>query len=304
MRHLFLFPAIWMALGVLTRLDAVGLVAGEPGEAGRPSQARPFPTATKWWYSGFENGFPGPQSANDGKGEWLNFQGAHKNFTKAGELPPSHPRGSAWTILHHKDSPITPYAGDYVYKGEVFRPDTESHRAYPGIDLPITLTKPMVNSFMVYLDLGYSQMGKRDWVSLATWSNTWWGRGLHTTSVLGTGKLEMAHMNKYSYVGPRPQPNFPLKKWVRITWYFNTPSDHGDGNGDVLVWQDGTLVFQGIHSAKSTDKATFHFGMYASGNVMKGVMYNDEVQFWTLSAPWPDPSIEPPSPYPVAAEVP
>ncbi len=56
-------------------------------------------------------------------------------------------------------------------------------------------------------------------------------------------------------------------------------------------------MFQGIHRAKSTDQATFHWGMYGEGSIERSVMYNDNIQFWTLSAPhntiydylWEDP---------------
>jgi sialate O-acetylesterase len=258
-----------------------------------------YPTATKWWFSGFEHGFPGPRDSNGGKGEWLDFAGMHDNLTKTGTLAPNHLRGSAWTIQHRNDCRIRPFAGDYVFKGEIFRRDTESHRAYPCIVLPVTLTKPMVNSFMVYLDVDYRHMTDREWISLATWSNGWWNNngGLHTLSVMGTGKLEMAHINDCSYVGPQPQPDFPVKKWVRVTWYYYPRSAEGHGDGKVLVWQDATLMFRGIHQAGSTDQATFHWGMYGEGSIGRGVMYNDNIQFWTLSAPWPDAATEPPSPY-------
>lgn len=258
-----------------------------------------YPTATRWWSSGFENLFPGPRDTNGGKGEWLDFPGAHNNLTKTGTLPPGHPRGSAWMIQHRDVCRIEPFRGDHVFKGEIFHSDTESHRAYPCIVLPVTLTKPMVNSFMVYLDVDYNDMTDREWISLATWCNGWWNNngGLHTLSVMGTGKLETAHMDECSYVGPRPQPDFPVKKWMRVTWYWYPRSDQGDGDGKVLVWIDGRLMFQGVHNAKSADQAAFHWGMYGRSSIERGVMYNDDVQFWTLSAPWPDAEVEPPSPY-------
>jgi hypothetical protein len=246
--------------------------------------------ASSWWYSGFENGFPGDPGANEGLGEWLDFAGPYANFAQDGTDGGQNPNGCAWTILDRDDSEVEPVAGDHIYKGWVYARAQESHRAYPCIDVTATLDRPIVNSFMVYLDADYASLGNREWISLATWSNTWWNEGLHTIAVLGSGQLEMAHLD-WDYVGPTPQADFPLRQWVRITWYLNPVT--GGGDGTVLLWQDGVLTFRGKKPVPSSDKATFHWGMYASGGVDRAVMYNDEIRLWTLDEPWNDPNEEP-----------
>jgi len=242
--------------------------------ANRPDADPNGPVATPAWRSGFETGFPG---------EWLNYDNG--SWTVDGTPNPGW--SSAWTIEDAGSFSDIPF-GDHVYKGWVFATHTESHRAYPGIHCDIQ--SPMVNSFWVWVDVDFAQLASSAWVHLATWGNNpdW---NVHTMSVRDH-RLEMAHLD-WSYIGPTPQPDFPLAQWVRLTAYI----DYDDG-GYIRVWQDGVPVLEGHYTSVSgSNLQRAHWGMYASGDVFDAVQYNDEIQIWTLDRPWIDLATEPPSPY-------
>jgi hypothetical protein len=128
-------------------------------------------------------------------------------------------------------------------------------------------------------------------VHFATWGNNpdW---NVHTMSVRDR-KLEMAHL-AWSYIGPQPQPDFPLKQWVRFTAYIH----YQGATGYIRVWQDGVPVLEGDYTqVAGTSLMRAHWGWYSSGSIDQGVQYNDEIQIWTLSEPLTDLTTEPPSPY-------
>lgn len=236
------------------------------------------PVPTPQWYSGFEQGFPG---------EWLDYDGG--SYSASGTVNPG--KTEAWTIVDKQQFPDV-FAGNHAYKGWIIdaNPPGESHRAYPVIHCDIP--SPLVNSFMVYLDVDYNQLDVPDWIHFATWANNedW---EVHTMSVCDR-KLEMAHLS-WSYIGPEPQPDFPLNQWVRLTVYIDYPPN---GTGMVHVWQDGVPVLEGAYTARSGQSLMrAHWGMYASAEITQGVQYNDEIQIWSLSDPLTDFSMEPPSPY-------
>lgn len=235
--------------------------------------------ATPAWYSGFETGFPGAP------GEWLDYD--LEAFSKDGKVNPGY--STAWTIATGGD--VT-YAGQGVYKGWPVAKQSESHRAYPVIHVDIP--SPLVNSFMVYLDVDYNSMSETEWVHFATWSNnTVWD--VHTLSVRDR-KLEMAHLD-WEYIGSGPQQDFPLRRWVRFTAYIHYQGDEGY----VRLWQDGQPVLEGTYDVVAgRNLMRAHWGWYSSGSIAKGVQYNDEIQIWKLDAPLEDLENEPRSPYPQA----
>jgi len=234
------------------------------------------------WSSGFENGFPG---------EWLNYDNG--SYSSDGTMPAG--RVSAWTIIDTSSSePI--FNGDYGYKGWIVAAADDSHRAYPVIHTDIAT--PAVNTFMVYLDADYSQMGSSEWIHFGTWGNeddqgngTW---ALHTMSVRDS-KLEFAHTDPFSgeYIGPQPHPDFPLRQWVRFTVYLL----YENNQGFVQVWQDGVPMLRADVSALATYPGTkltrAHWGMYASKETTQGIQYNDDIHIWTLNEPLNDLSKEP-----------
>ena len=233
----------------------------------RCSQAQPESNLV--WSSGFENGFPGEfHSYNNG------------TFTLSNSPNPG--LNEAWTI---QDEMV--YSGSFVYKGWITDSNdlTKKHRAYPV--LYSKFSTPLVNSFMVYLDVDYNRLG-HDWIHLATWgNNTDWK--VHTLSVRDR-KLEMAHLD-WKYIGPKPQPDFPLRKWVRITAYIHYPPE---GDGMVIIWQDGTPVLSGkFRSVTGQFLMRSHWGMYAPATTDHGVQYNDDIQIWILSEPLTDFFTEP-----------
>jgi uncharacterized membrane protein YgcG len=193
----------------------------------------------------------------------------------------------AWTIVDTSDPHV--FAGSHAYKGWPFAVQGESHRAYPLVHLDVP--SPLVNSFMVWLDVDYDQLSAPEWIHFATWCNNpdW---NVHTMSVRDR-KLEMAHLS-WSYIGPAPQPDFPLQQWVRFTAYIN----YEGASGYVRVWQDGVPVLEGTYTnTTGTNLQRAHWGWYSSGSIDQGVQYNDEIQIWTLSEPLTDLNTEPPSPY-------
>jgi hypothetical protein len=233
------------------------------------------PVATPAWSTGFEEGFPG---------ELLDWDDG--SFSPTGTQ--SSGRTATWSIVDDSQgAPI--FGGEHVYKGWVHAAGSSSHRAYPVIH--VAIPSPLVNSFMVYLDADYAQLGS-NWVHFATWGNdaNW---TVHTMSVRAR-KLEMAHLD-WDWIGPSPQPDFPLRRWVRFTVYIHYPP-HGDGT--VVVWQDGVPIMRGRYTdSQGRNLMRAHWGMYASGGTSKAVQFNDDVQIWTLSEPLTDFSVEPASPY-------
>lgn len=238
---------------------------------------------TEAWRSGFENGFPG---------EWLNYDNG--SWSENGTMP--NGRVSAWTIVDQASGePI--FAGQHAYKGWIAGAAAESHRAYPGIHT--NLPTPLVNTFWVYLDADYSALSPSDWIHFGTWGNwdpesdagVW---ALHTMSMRDR-KLEFAHTNPFlgEYVGPQPQPDFPLRQWVRFTVYVH----YAGATGTVHAWQDGVPVLRAevsqLAANPGTNLRTAHWGMYAAPTVTAGVQYNDDVLIWTLAAPLTDFSVEP-----------
>jgi MYXO-CTERM domain-containing protein len=240
-----------------------------------PLPASAQPTATPFWRSGFEAGFPG---------EWLDYD----NGAFAATGVPNGGFNEAWTIVDRTQFPDV-FAGDHAYKGWLLAAQADSHRAYPCIHTDVP--SPLVNSFVVWLDIDYGLLTAPEWVHFATWGNNpdW---AVHTMSVRDR-KLEMAHLT-WSYIGPTPQPDFPLRRWVRFTAYL----DYAGASGYVRVWQDGVAMLEGTYtSVAGTSLMRAHWGMYSSGSITQGVQYNDEIQLWTLDGPWTDLDVEPPSPY-------
>jgi hypothetical protein len=232
------------------------------------------PEARPEWQSGFETGFPG---------EFLDFDdGAYSadGTVNAG-------RAEVWTIVGSED-PVS-YAGEHVYKGWPTGVAADVHRAYPV--LHVDIPSPVVSSLMVYLDVDFSSVSETDWVHIATFGNNpdW---AVFTMSVRA-GKLEMAHLD-WSYVGPPPQPDFPLRTWVRLTTYM----DFQGSQAITHVWQDGVHIFEGPYTEVSgTNLMRAHWGWYSSGAVSAGAEYNDEIQIWSLSERLTDFDMEPASPY-------
>lgn len=231
-------------------------------------------TATPVWSSGFENGFPG---------EFLNYE---NGWSPSGDDIPG--RTSSWTIIDSTSGePLV--EGDHAYRARIVQADSTNHRAYPN--LHTSIPSPYVNSFMVYLDANYAELTPSDWISFATWSNDPNWLTLATFS-LRDRKIEMAHVD-WEYVGPMPQPDVPLRQWIRFTAYI----DHTSG-GEIAIWQDGVLVIRGIFHSNPDDRLLrAHWGLYTNPGVSQATMYNDDIQIWTLSEPLQDFTDEPPSPY-------
>ncbi len=255
----------WTSLAVAATLLTAGSAAAAP---------------EKLFYSGFEEGFPG---------EFTDYD----NGTLTDKDVPNPGKVAAWSLVGEDKFPDI-LAGDTVYKGWITDNADASHRAYPVLhcDYPT----PLVNSFWVWLDVDYNKLDPQtDWVHVGTWGNDpiW---TVHTMSVLNR-KLHMAHLQNYKYTGPMPQPDFPLKQWVRITVYLHYPQN---GDGTVCAWQDGVPVMTGKWTkVDGPNLMRTHWGMYAAGSVDHGVQYNDEIQIWGIDAPLADCNgPEPVSPYP------
>ncbi len=231
---------------------------------------------TNVWNSGFEKGFPG---------EFLNYDtGA---WSANGSMPSG--RVSAWTIIDQGSAqPV--HGGSKAYKGWIVGAAADSHRAYPV--LHTSVETPLVNTFWVYLDVDYAKLSQTDWIHFGTWGNEDGGAGewaLHTMSVRDK-KLEFAHTAPFggTYIGPTPQPDFPLKKWVRFTAYLH----YTGSSGKVQVWQDGVAVLKADVAQLATNPGTkvtrAHWGMYASATTAQGTQYNDDITIYRLAAPLTD----------------
>ena len=230
------------------------------------------------WQSGFEEGFPG---------EFEDMEDSR--YTETGEPNPG--LNEAWRIVDRDTFPDV-FEGDHCYMGWIFESNTEgfSHRAYP--ELHADIRSPLVNSFMVYLDANYDDLEDWDWIEIATWANNteWQNHGL----AIRESQLTVVNLVG-SYIGPEPQPDFPLRQWVRITVYmYYTP----DGDGLVYVWQDGVAVLEGNYTAREGQNLMrAHWGLYTIAALDSGVIYNDRMQIWGLTDPLSDFSEEPPSPF-------
>lgn len=80
---------------------------------------------------------------------------------------------------------------------------------------------------------------------------------------------------------------------MRLTVYL----EYNGGSGSVQVWQDGVPMLRAqvsqLEGAPGTHLTRAHWGMYASGDVDHGTLYNDEIQIWSLDAPLSDLETEP-----------
>ena len=275
-----------MPLLALTLAGVVGCGAsgGAAGGGGSGGTTNPDAGAacSLVWSSGFENGFPG---------EFLGWDNG--SYSADGSMPSG--RVSAWTIVDDASGePV--YSGRHSYRGWIEAQASESHRAYPVIHTDVPT--PLVNTFMVYLDADYSQMTSPEWIHFGTWGNerdegggTW---ALHTMSVQ-EGRLHFAHTSPFGgeYIGPSPQPEFPVRQWVRLTVYLH----YQGSDGFVQVWQDGVPVLRaqvarlGDHPGTNLSRA--HWGMYANSDVDHGVQYNDDIGIWELDGPLTDFETEP-----------
>ena len=259
------------------------------------------PQATKVWYSGFEQGWPG--------GEYLEYYPSQPGETDT----------SGWAILDAEQAAaegVTVPEGRHIYKGWINKTLDKSHRAYPVVhfdrasggtnaDFPEGVPSPFVTRFYVWLDWPGDEVHEFAWMHFLTLSNTtrW---NVVTLSTLGNGQVVPAHVGPWS-----PEAfeagngmtavgdgwlNMPLRQWVRFTVYV----DYRDEYDHMYVWKDGELIFKangGNIDQQSPFLKRAHWGLYASGNVPGGVQYNDAIQIWTLDAPWKDFSKEPPSPW-------
>jgi hypothetical protein len=239
-----------------------------------PATALAAPVATPAWETGFETGFPG---------EFLNYDDG--SFTASGT--PNSGKNEAWTIVDESDPLV--FAGSHAYKGWPVNSQSESHRCYPS--LHVEIESPLVNSFMVYVDVDYDNMTTPEWVHLATWANNpdW---AVFTLSIRDR-KLEMAHLD-WQYIGPTPMPEFPLRRWVRMTAYIHFRGEEAY----TRIWQDGVPILEGIFTDRpGTSLMRAHWGWYSSGSISSGSQYNDSIQIWKLSEPLTDLEEEPASPY-------
>ena len=234
------------------------------------------PTYTPVWNSGFENGFPG--------GEWLPYDNG--SWSPAGTMPAG--RVSAWTITGTSE-PV--FEGDHAFRGWIVGSGSDNHRAYPGIsagdpaNIHEPIDTPLVNSYMIWLDADYDAMSPSDWISIGTWANnTAWI--VHTLSVRDR-KLRTAHTDPFEgeYIGPLPRPDFPLRRWVRITVYI----EYNGATGFTQIWQDGVPMLRGSWTQTAgTQLLRAHWGLYANPAVDYALLYNDDNKIWTLDAPLSD----------------
>jgi hypothetical protein len=251
------------------------------GESSGDGDGEPALGCSLVWESGFENGFPG---------EWDTYDSG--SWSPDGSMPLD--RVSAWTIVDAGVEPV--FSGDHGYKGWIWGPSNDSHRAYPGISL--MAATPIVNTFMVRLDVDYDLLGG-EWIHFGTWGNFLAEDqsglyALHTMSVRER-KLEFAHTEPFlgEWIGPEPAPDFPTGQWVRFTVYAHYEGD----TGFVQAWQDGVPVLRATVAQLATNPGTWlsyaHWGMYAGATASTGVQYNDDIRIWRLDAPLDDLEAEP-----------
>ncbi len=228
------------------------------------------------WHAGFEQDFPSSAWSSEGR----------EGYSASGKLPAG--RVSAWTIVDRQSGePV--FGGQRAYKGWIVAPAGESHRAYPVIHVDIPT--PVINTFFIYLDADYSRIAETEWISIGTWGNydpgTSTGKWALHTAAVRRRKLEFAHTTPFhgEYIGPQPQPHFPLRRWVRITVYII----YEGATGFVQLWQDGARMLRAtvpeLSRSPGTRLRTAHWGMYASGTLGHGVQYNDEIRICTLDSP-------------------
>lgn len=260
----------------------VGLAAVLGAATASPVAAAPaFELA---WHSGFENGFPG--------GEWLDYDDGA--YSPDGSMPPG--RSAAWTIVSRSSGePVL--EGEHAYRGWIDGPAAgDVHRAYPLLhvgdspEIPEPVPAPLVNVFHVWLDADFDALASDEWIHLATWGNNvdWEVHGMSVRE----GRLEFARTEPFTgeYIGPEPQPEFPLGRWVRLTAYL----EYDGPVGFVQVWQDGVPMLRASYTRRAgTHLRRAHWGMYADGGVTDAVQYNDAIELWTLSEPLADLVTEP-----------
>ncbi len=159
-----------------------------------------------------------------------------------------------------------------------------NHRGYPTVQLQKTtegvFKTPAYVTLWVWLDMELQQSnngGEEDWFSFATFtddeSDNWAETVLVNLSKEGFVHLmHVPTQGKKEYIFQTNTIAFPQKEWVELTIYLDFSS-----NGYAKVWQNGTLVSHAKVEKAKNQLAQAHFGLYCPPQMVKGVVYNDDL---------------------------
>ena len=165
-------------------------------------------------------------------------------YVQPTQTMPNPNHTSAWTYVDASQAPGVVTTG-HAYKGWITATDSpSSHRPYPILDRTSAGDTPfagpvVVNEWRVYLDQGNAGkgVGTSHWIQFATLGNIGWYDNLMRFNV-DDGKV-VAEGAAFQYVGPTPQPEFPIGKRVTYTVYKDFENDVQTWH----LWQDGVSIF-------------------------------------------------------------
>ncbi len=198
----------------------------------------------------------------------------------------------------------------YMYAGYITSEDSESHRAYPCLDLngifsdPDGIELPIVNQWWVWFDDEDENWNVNSWHHFLTLADKNWNVVTMSMASYSNGIKEMhiAHTGTV-WAAPRAERTMPQKEWVLFTVYIDSDFTHDTGEEGLLVaWMNGKKIIIGGGYFDGGSKNNLgnmgdllvkaHWGVYGHKWLTKGRQYNDGIGIWKAA----DFDTVPPSP--------
>ncbi|RHX79722.1 polysaccharide lyase [Leptospira yasudae] len=165
-----------------------------------------------------------------------------------------------------------------------------NHRGYPTIQLHKTsggsFVTPVLITMNVWLDMNLRTMQpENEWFSFATIaddsSDNW-----NSPVLVNLNNEGFVHLMHVPWMGQKQTSyqtsslSFPKSQWVELKIYL----DFSNPEGNVKVWQNGTLVSEAKVYCRKNTIAQMHFGLYAPPSVSSGTVYNDDLKIEEVDA--------------------
>lgn len=170
--------------------------------------------------------------------------------------------------------------GNKCHKGQFYAYSYEPHMGFPAVEFYKQPEGPIANKIYaevwVYLDSLTFPSDPWEWLMLATFAtDSEYSRFIS----VNIDKNNLAHLMHVPRQGEKYwtyqdlNAVLPFDQWVNITTYVDFSKD----NGMAVLWMNGKVV--SIAQVQDTNGviADSHFGLYCSGNVTTGAIFNDDL---------------------------
>ena len=173
--------------------------------------------------------------------------------------------------------------GSFIHKGWITGAHPENHRGYPSINLTKLSGERWESiscELWVALDIA---LKAGEWFSFATFGiapDTMWSRVI-TVNINSENELHFGHVPFHGEQVPtfvNKNVRFPMGRWVKLNMTLQCMGDVGY----CAVWQDDLLIQEAKFEGGCGWIEKVHFGMYASGSVESGTVYNDSLKIYEL----------------------